>query len=286
MKDLRKAGSIVAQDGVKVYYWTSWSREMDKSWVVMHPGSSMNHSSLEGLEKGINELGHPTILIEPRGVGYSGSPEEKGYYTLDKYSGDLESIVWKQGIAKPSLLGHSYGFMPEVDYTARTKNAEQLIGICASHNFIETAPNKAAVVLFGLGWRAGETILSPVLGLQHWIKGEDRSYNDQSGLEGKSDLGVFPYIADVPFSKLRVYDISGTEQIGSDISQQLGEIETPLVLIYGEKDMMVPFEKAAGAILNRAVKSPDKTALIIDKAGHSLPITKPKEVARVLKHYL
>jgi pimeloyl-ACP methyl ester carboxylesterase len=212
----------------------------------------------------------------------SEAPAEQEYYSLERYSDDLERIIIKQGLREPILLGHSFGFMPEADYAAKTGNAERLIGISASHNFSKTAPNKVALALFDVGWRGFEYVCSLLTGISHIVKGEERDYPDHSNLEGKGDMRVFLSIVDVPFSNIKRYHIAGRQHVSSDISQQLAEIKKPMLLIYKSGDLMVP--KRAGDEIRKI--NPGAEVEVIKGSGHSLPITRPDAVLNVLQKYL
>ncbi|MEK6951293.1 MAG: hypothetical protein AABX13_06240 [Nanoarchaeota archaeon] len=71
MKSKSVAQKVVADDGLDIYYWTTWRKELTQNFKILHPGSSMNHSSLESLEQGLQEQGHPTLVVDPRGFGHS-----------------------------------------------------------------------------------------------------------------------------------------------------------------------------------------------------------------------
>ena len=140
MKDKTKAKKFVSSDGVDIYYWPNLNKSTKKRFILLHPGAAANHSSLEEIEHGLNKLGYPTLNFDPRGSGYSDAPISREYYQLDRVTGDLEGIIKQEGLEKPILIGHSWGFMPMVDYTVRTGNSKKIIGIGASYNFSETAP--------------------------------------------------------------------------------------------------------------------------------------------------
>lgn len=277
MKSKSYAKRIIS-DGLNIYYWTTWSKDMPENFVVLHPGSSMNHSSLQALEQKLNDRGFPTIILDPRGSGFSDAPHKAEYYSLDSYSSDLAKIVEQEGLEKPSFLGHSFGFMPVIRYIAQSQNAEKITGICASHNFAETAPNKLLFHLFNRVIRYTEYLGSIATQAGHLFKGTQRTYPDQSGL--RSDLDVWLSIVDAPFRDIRAHIVSGIEINKWDISQYLKEVNQPMLLIYGAQDPMV--RPCAGEYMRRLVGN-CKTEII--DGTHSLPVICPDKVSRSLEKY-
>ncbi len=275
---------IVAEDGVEVFYWINSGSGMNKKMVVLCPGSSMNHSSLERLEAGLNERGHPTLTFDPRGFGYSDAPTKPEFYELERHSQDLEMILARKGIERPEFVATSFGFMPAVDYISRTKNASKLTGICTAPNFKDTAPNVALYHFFD---KVGRYVLEwpgfAITGLGHLLRGTKRSYPDQSQLEGASELAVLKTIVDQPWHRIRANNVMGRVAIGFDVSEQLGGFYVPTHMIYGSKDAMVVPTKAEPIVRGLVVGELDID--VVPGAPHSLPTTNPQVVLQVMDAY-
>lgn len=282
MKSKSSAKKITSDEGFSIYYWVNWDKEMKKNFKVLYPGSSMNHSSMENLEKGINERGFPTLVLDPRGFGYSESLPKSEYFSLDKYSNDLRKIIEQEGLEKPSYIGHSFGFMPIVDYVAQTSNAEDITGICASYRFSDTVQNKFLFHLFNRVLRYSEYAGSIGTQIMHLLKGDKREYSDQSKLDGKTDFDVWISIVDAPSKDLKIHSVSGIEINKWDISEQLQKIENPVLLIYGTNDMMV--KAYAGEHISSLVKG--NTDIEILEGTHSLPVNQSKRILKILDKYL
>ncbi len=282
MKSKSSAKKIVSDDGLNIYYWVNWRKDLPKNFKILHPGSSMNHSSLQSLEQGLNERGFPTIVLDPRGFGFSDAPAEPKYFTLRSYSSDLRKIIEQEGLEKPSYVSHSFGFMPVVDYVAQTSNAEDITGICASYRFSETTQNKILFYLFNRVLRYSEYAGCIGTQITHLLKGEHREYPDQSEMEGKSDFDVWLSIVDVPFKDVKTHIVSGIEINKWDITKQLQKIDNPLLLIYGTKDPMV--KANAGKYIASLVRG--KTNIEVIEGTHSLPTTQPNDTLRIMEKYL
>ncbi len=287
MKD-RSLEKRILSDDLEIYYWITWSKELNRRFIILHPASSMNHTSLQSLEQGLNEMGFPTLTLDPRGYGLSKAPPKPEYFTLDKYSNDLKRIIEKEGLEKPYYLGHSFGFMPIVDYVSKSSNASSIIGVCASYNFSKTAQNKLLFYLFNRVLRYAEYIGSFGMKIYNLIIKEQKvrkqKYPDQSKLEEKTDLDVWFSIVDVPFMEIKTHIISGIEINKWDITEQLKKIDIPVLLIYGNKDIMV--RPDTGEYISSLIKnSEDLCRIEIIEGTHSLPVTRPSKVLEVIKKF-
>ena len=282
MKNKSSAKRIVSDEGLDIYYWVNWNKDLPKNFKILHPGSSMNHSSLQSLEQGLNNRGFPTIVLDPRGIGFSDAPSKPEYFSLEGYTSDLRKIVEQEGLKQPSYVGHSFGFMPIIDYVSQTSNAQDITGICASYKFSETAQSKILFHLFNRVLRYSEYAGSVGTQISHLVKGAQREYPDQSGLAGKSDYDVWLSIVDVPFKDVKSHTVSGIEINKWDITEQLQQIDNPLLLIYGTKDPMV--KAHAGEYISSLAKG--KTNIEVVKGTHSLPIIQSNDVLKVMEKYV
>ncbi len=272
MKDFNKARKIEF-NGRETYHWIEWRKDLKKRFVVMYPGSSMNSSSLEKLEKMINDAGHPTLIKEPDWMNSD----------LNYFSGDLSAVIKKEGIEKPILLGQSAGYPIIIDYICKTNNADKVIGICCSHKFSETAKNKFYFYLFDKILRYSGYFGSAYMDILHKIKKEKRDYRDYSNLEGKKDIPhVWLSIVDVPFNDISEDICNGRKIIKWDITEKLKKIKNNTLLVYGRSDMLVT--PKAGEYISKYVKG-DCIIKVIE-GDHSLPTTRPGEVMKVISEYL
>lgn len=273
MKDFTKAKKIDFK-GKKTYYWIEWNKELKKNFVVLYPPTSMNNSSMEPLEKMINETGHPTLLIEPRWTDH---------FKLDDFSNEFITLMKKEGIENPICLGYCGGYMILVDYVYKTNNADKIIGICGSYNFYKTAKNKFYFYFFDNVLRYGAYIGSLYWDIKHKRSKEKRGYPDQSKLQGKRYFpDVWLSIVDLPFSEISAHIKNGKKIIKWDISEKLGKVDKDMILIYGKNDMLVT--PKSGEYIKKQVTG--NCIVKVIEGEHSLPITRPKKVMEVLREYL
>lgn len=277
MKSKATASQVYSLDGTKLYYWMTPGVKSQPT-IVLHSGASMNHSSLESLEQKFIGEGYTTLLFDHRGVGYSDAPTQFGSYALDKFSNDLAVILSKEGIEKPAFIGHSLGFMVAVDYVVKTQNARGIAGICATPNFKDSAPSSVLFYLNKL-FRYTENIGSLMTSIEHLVKGEKRTFNDQAKLDNSSDLAILHSIVDLPLRGIRANNVCGMEIDNWDIKDQLTRLKVPLVLVYGSKDIMV-LEKA-GDQISKLVNVPCDLRKV--EGTHAIPITNYTSILEAIR---
>jgi pimeloyl-ACP methyl ester carboxylesterase len=230
MKSKSEARRYVARDGLEIFYWITPGK---KTPYVLHPGGGSNHSSLERIERGLNDRGYATVVHDPRGVGHSSKPNQGEYYALSRYAQDIEGIIMQEGLERPRFLSHSFGFMPIVDYASRTANAELIVGVCASHNFVCTSINPAVWHFFDRVVIPAAYVWNRVLAAAYSFLNIPDRYPDESSYSGV--LQEYLICDQSPKASLtRVRQI-----LRYDVTQQLSCLETPMVLIHSRGDMMV-----------------------------------------------
>lgn len=262
---------IISKEGLSIYYWINYHKKLSKNFKILHPGSSMNHNSLQSLEKGLNKKGFPTLILDPRGTGLSKAPSKLEYFSLDSYSDDLKKIIEKEGLEKPSYIGHSFGFMPIIDYISKNSNAKEITGICTSYNFSKTA-NKFLFHSFDKVLRYLEYFGSAGKKLENFVKNKKRG--NQSDLNNKSDFDVWFSIVDAPFKQIKNNILNGIEINKIDITKQLKQIKVPVNLIYGTKDIMVKKTDYIPSLI--------KCNIRIIEGTHSLPVIQSDKILKIL----
>jgi pimeloyl-ACP methyl ester carboxylesterase len=279
MKDIEKAKKIVSTDGLDIYYWMNYIKGSKEPIVVLHPASSMNHSSLEPLERELNHRQYSTLILEPRGVGYSVAPASKKFYKLERYTDDLCTILRKEGIENPILVGHSAGFMPSVDYAAKSENATQIVGVAGSYHFPDTTKSKIGFHLFNRFIRYNELIGSIITGLfLHTSVDQPRIYNDQSNWKESKGMKQYALIADVSLHEAYCHIVSGIEINKWDIRPQLQSLHVPLMLIQGQNDIAVVPDTAP--YIKRLVSTNCETYTF--DSGHDIAMQKPEYIAALI----
>jgi pimeloyl-ACP methyl ester carboxylesterase len=297
MKNLAKAKKIINKDNLDVFYWVDWNKDMKHDFVVMHPGSSVNHSAIERHAACLNDLGYPTLLVDPIGFGLSEKSFLKSdfqiqpkYFTTDKYVDTLEQILEAEGIEKKILWGHSHGFIVITELASRKpENVKQIIGVCASDDFMKTAGNTAFVKLFDIVLRylfefPGNTMVK----ISRFVKRPNTTYPDFAPLEGKSDFAANLYswlkIVGTSYKGTVLNTVHGHVVDNSRLSERIINSihDIPAIIVYGSDDFMVSSEKASP----RMKKIFNNYQILVIPGNHCLPINRPRELTEAISRYL
>lgn len=284
---------IISKDDYKIYYWFKDNKSLTKPVVFLHPASSLNHTSLQHIEKWFNERGHPTLITDPRGFGYSKVDPKPENFIIELYADDISRICEKEKIINPIFFGHSFAFMPIVYYVSETENSRQIIGVCSPYNFPENSRSKNIIHFLGnKATRHLEYLGNFIMSFGHLTKGDlfekdFMRYPDQSKLEEKNHLSewlsyarVWFHIVDVPFRQVKSHIVSGIEITKYNIEEDLKKCKVPIYLIYGGRDTFV---KPMGEYINTLTEKCKFYYEIIKEGAHSPPITHPKKVTDSIK---
>lgn len=296
MKNKSDAKRLITPDGLNIYYWVSWRKDFKKRFFVLHSDITLNHSSLQGLESMLNNLGFPTITFDVRGVGFSDAPKDRDYYHLENYSNDLEAIIINEGIENTIILGHGFGFMPVVGYASKEDNNmvndlqrfSAIIGVCCSYNFQETrlrSFHPKALIIKALEAKhiaylthfsiAGYRLLKD--GFKHGRYA--KPYNNQSLVVYKSYLNVILSTFKAPLQRLGLFVDIKKQAMSWDITDQLRYLKTNLLLVHGLKDTLV--RPTTGYEIGKITNAECKVTTC--NGDHAIPITHPELVIDIIK---
>jgi pimeloyl-ACP methyl ester carboxylesterase len=224
------------------------------------------------------ELAPKRSLILPDSLGYGFServttPGE--HYTLESYARDLAGILDSLGIDKVDLAGHSWGGVLVTqfarDYPERVR---RLVIIDGAFFFPEP--------------KAIETIIQMPLGIGrgvawHLVAGGPVSYSSlvcrrQPDCEGAPTMRI----RDSTEALRAAMYTSRTTDGMKVIDAELGRIATPTLVLWGEKDPIVPL--TTGERLVREL--PSARLVVIKNALHAPWFQEPETTAKQLLDFL
>ena len=94
--------------------------------LLLHGWGASSYSFRHALTL-LPRRGLRTIAVDLRGFGLSDKPMRRGWYTLDGYSDDLDSLLDALELAEPALVGHSMGGGLALHYALR--HSDRIAGI-------------------------------------------------------------------------------------------------------------------------------------------------------------
>ncbi len=201
-----------------------------KGLAVLCPGhlDTKDYDHLVELARDLAAIGYTTIRFDPTGIWESSGTIDQ--YSMSQYLEDIRVVVdfmFREAMYRDVfLIGHSIGGMLAILYAARDRRVTKVVGIMAPYIYVR--PN--------LEEERGEK--------SEWARTGFRiSRRDVPGSKRIVEFSV-------PYSFVR-------DAKKYSLLDEVPKLETPLLLIAGEKDDLVP---------------PDYVKMIYDKANE------PKEV--------
>jgi non-heme chloroperoxidase len=225
--------------------------------------------------------GHRVITYDRRGAGASSQPSSG--YDWDTFAADLAALIDKLGLAGVTLVGHSMGTGEVTRYlgTYGSAKVDRAVLIGPIPPYMAQAPDNPDGIPVNLfdGFRQSVAADAPA-----WMKGFlDNFYNiDQFGGNRVSDEAYkASFNVAVSMSALAAYAEVATWQ--ADFRADLPKIDVPVLVIQGDADRILPFEKT-GKRLPGLV--PGLELVVIEGGPHAIPWTHAGEVNAALLSFL
>ena len=172
------------------------------------------------------------LLWDNRGAGDSDAPE--GPYTVPEMAADLEVVLEDAGVESAHVVGASMGGMIAQQYVLDYDRAETVSLLCTTPGGPEEIPIPGTTLerMFGVPAEYGrrDSIrykMKPALTDEFWDRHQDV-------VERIIDWRVESDASD----RAREWQAAGVEQF--DVSERLGEVSIPALVLHGECDRVVP----------------------------------------------
>jgi non-heme chloroperoxidase len=225
--------------------------------------------------------GHRVITYDRRGAGKSSQPASG--YDWDTFAADLSTLIDKLGLDNVTLVGHSMGTGEVTRYLGNYGSAKVsravLIGPIPPYlSQASDNPEGVPANLFD-GFRESAAADGPA-----WLKGFlDLFYNiDQFRGNRVSDEAYnASFNVAVQMSAIAVVDCVTTWQ--SDFRGDLPKIDVPVLVIQGDADRVLPFDKT-GKRLPGLIK--DVKLEVVEGGPHGIPWTHADQVNKALLDFV
>jgi non-heme chloroperoxidase len=225
--------------------------------------------------------GHRVITYDRRGAGASSQPATG--YDWDTFAADLDTLISTLGLDEVTLVGHSMGTGEVTRYlsTFGSEKVERAVLIGPIPPYLSQAPDNPDGVPANLfdGFRQQAAADPPA-----WLKGFlDNFYNiDQFGGNRVSDEAYRASLnVAAAMSAIAAYECIGTWQ--SDFRADLPKIDVPVLVIQGDADRILPFDKT-GKRLPGLIN--DMELVVVAGGPHAIPWTHTDEVNAALLRFL
>jgi 3-oxoadipate enol-lactonase len=219
---------------------------------------------------------HRVLRYDMRGFGRS--PVEPGSYSN---AGDLIDLLEQQGVAKASLVGVSMGGRVALEVAiARPELVDALVLVGAGfpgHDW--SAEMNAADEAEMAALKRGDLDAAVEVALRTWVDGPGRRPEDV-------DSDVRARVAEMQRRayelQLPVWETAEEEPLVSDLSERVGEVDAPTLVLVGEEDLRDMHEIAGR--LEREL--PNARRASIANTAHVPSMERPREFDQLVLPFL
>jgi 3-oxoadipate enol-lactonase len=222
--------------------------------------------------------GFKCIYFDNRGTGYSDKPE--GVYTIDQMADDASNLLSTLNVPKAKVFGVSMGGMIAQELTLRHPEqvAKVVLGctLAGGPDAKMAAPEVAMKLVEGTKLMAsdpdkGLDVILPLLYPEEFAK-------------------AHPEIKQMMLAGMKMMPATPSESVDRTIagimtfnaSERLGQIKCPVLIVHGEKDLLIPPENAH--LLKSRI--PQAELFMIPNAGHGFQAADPIGIHQRIVQFL
>ncbi|HOK35280.1 MAG TPA: alpha/beta hydrolase [Candidatus Pacearchaeota archaeon] len=237
---------------------------MEKQKLLILHGWGSNSERWQKVKEIIEKEGIDILIPNLPGFGFTPPPEKP--WGVDDYLNWVLNFLKENNWQKFNLLGHSFGGGISVRLAQTHPEMIEKLILCAPAVIRNEKPKR--ILFFSSLGSVGKKILS----LPGFKKLYPVSQKLISKIYGSKDYYAAEGVMKDTFKKV----------ISEDLKFALEEIKAPTLILWGDKDEMLPVEHAY--ILHQKIKN---SKLIIFPGGkHSLNIQMPEKIAESILKFL
>ena len=268
------AGRFVEIDGVRLHYV---DRGAGPAVLMLHGwGGNLRHfHRLAGLLAGACRV----VAVDLPGYGYSTLPAARRL-PLSEQAELVARFIQRLGLPPPLVLGHSLGgalsLALALDRPDRVR-ALVLVSPLSHVQRLKGRPIRSRAMQRLFAW----TVLVP-LGKLAWRAAQRAAFAPEAvppdfDVEGGAVLGLRPgnFVA-------ACQDLAGVESELAAMSARYASLALPVDIVFGRHDRLLDVQRQGGQL---AAILPQARLHLVD-GGHMLPVTRPGQVADVVRQRL
>ncbi|MBI3092747.1 MAG: alpha/beta fold hydrolase, partial [Candidatus Levybacteria bacterium] len=259
------ANSIKSFDKISISYEIDPSPHKKRYLVFLH-GLGSDLTAWKSERETLRNLGFPTLALDLRGHGLSGRPDNESAYELGNFVKDVLSVLEKEGIEKPVLVGHCFGGMVAIALEGTySKTSRALILVDTSYKPPYFGKKLAHNVLIN-------KIVS--IFANHVPNIGRAGHVDYKKFIGTWDYDPKRILADILHTSLRSYLLTCEQILGFDATSLLKRISVPTLVVEGTNDIIFPPHVASE--LHKRIKTSEVD--FIPSANHILVLNNPGDL--------
>lgn len=212
------------------------------------------------------EAGAPAVLIDLPGFGASGRPDRS--YPVARAAEAAVALLDLLGLSRPVWVGCSYG--GHVALRAALDTPERVAGlVLVNAGGLDPAPNPALAALFDERVMAARPLAAVAASVEALVGAPNAA--TATFLARRLRAHVAPGAR----ADYRAIGRSALGALADDAGTRLEDVQAPVLLVHGERDLLVPARVAAAA----AARLPQAELSNLPGAGHMPWLEAPLEVA-------
>lgn len=237
-------------------------------------------SNLQSWTKNISKLKNSYRCIALDLPGYGKSTKNRTNYSMNDYAGFLKSFIDKKNLQDLILVGHSMGGQIAAHTVLNTQVKFRSLVLIAPAG-IETFTEDEAAILEASYTSEMVKASTPEQIRNNYEKNfhefpEDAKFmvKERIAMKDAEDMNVY--------SEIVVNNIQA--MLDEPVIDRLSEIEIPVLMIYGKKDLLIPntyfhpSQDVFSLVETAKEKIPNLKVDLIDKAGHFVNFEKSGQV--------
>jgi pimeloyl-ACP methyl ester carboxylesterase len=218
--------------------------------------------------------GYTTISMDVRGHGHSHHPKYISDYELTKVEEDIDSIISKENVEQPVLIGHSGGAIIAAQYAVtRSEKLKGLVLIAGSYCPPSYLSSPLMNALAHIVIRVGGFISPPAY--KNW-------HSPYPAGKHHKEFEIYGLIRTLFYNSLRSYLYLSKALITADLRDSLKHITVPALLISGQEDGIFPTHISQ----KMQEEIPAAKLVVLEKTNHVSILNNPKEVSYAILHFL
>lgn len=217
---------------------------------------------------------YEVLVWDNRGAGNSDVPE--GPYTIEQMAGDLDAVLADLGRESAHVVGASMGGMIAMEYALGFDRAATLTLLCTSHGGPEAVPVPPETQE---RMYAVPEDLSPREAIRYKM---EPAMTDEFAAENEELLDQIVEWRLETDAPPAAQQAQGQAVEAFDVSDQLGEIDVPTLILHGTADEVLPVEN--GRQLHEGI--PDSDFERFSGGSHLFFIERADEVTARIRQFL
>jgi len=265
--------SFKSFDSTSIYYETMGDDYKKRAIIFIH-GLGGDLTAWNKERKYLLERGFSSVAMDLRAHGLSDRPQKGEQYTLISFAKDVESLIEKELLKKPIIVGHCFGGMVALTLNGLYPHLSR------------------AQVLVDAGYK--QPYLSQLFMKNqtlHHLKNIIEKYLPKNHISGhrnfdiyknSGDYNVKRIVSDIAHVSLKSYLEISDQLLDFDATSLLNKVKIPTLIIEGLEDSIIP-PKMAEFLHLRIIKSELK---LIKHANHILLTNNPIDVAKTIYNFI